>query len=136
MKHVVMDTGPIVAMMNPKDDRHAECLAFFDQSTSEWILPITVLAEVCGMLAKHPDLEADFLDTVAHGAFAVESLTKDDTQRIAELARKYIDFPLGGVDASVLAIAERLGIVDVATIDHRHFRAVRPRHVAALTLWP
>ncbi|MDQ3092152.1 MAG: VapC toxin family PIN domain ribonuclease, partial [Actinomycetota bacterium] len=44
--------------------------------------------------------------------------------------------PLGTVDASVVATAERLGIAEVATLDHRHLSVVRPRHVDALTLLP
>ncbi|MDI3421937.1 PIN domain-containing protein [Streptomyces luteolus] len=49
---------------------------------------------------------------------------------------KYADFPLGSVDASVVAVAERLGLTEVATLDHRHFSAVRPSHVPAFTLLP
>ena len=50
---------------------------------------------------------------------------------MAELVERYIDLPLGLVDAAVIAIAERLGLREVATVDHRHFRIVRPRHVEA-----
>jgi predicted nucleic acid-binding protein len=59
-----------------------------------------------------------------------------DTTRIAELVRLYKDLPLGAVHASVIAIAERLGLPAVATLDRRHFSIVRPRHVAALQLLP
>lgn len=55
---------------------------------------------------------------------------------MAELVRQYADFPLGTADASVIAVAERLGATRVATIDHRHFRAVRPAHCASLELLP
>jgi uncharacterized protein len=48
----------------------------------------------------------------------------------------YRDLPLGTVDASIVAAAERLGITDVATVDRRHFGVVRPRHVDAFTLLP
>jgi predicted nucleic acid-binding protein len=50
--------------------------------------------------------------------------------------RRYADFPLGFVDAVVVATAERLGLSEVATIDRRHFTAVRPAHVEAFTLLP
>jgi uncharacterized protein len=43
---------------------------------------------------------------------------------------------LGGVDAGLIAVAERLGLTTIATLDHRHFGVVRPRHVDALTLLP
>jgi predicted nucleic acid-binding protein len=49
---------------------------------------------------------------------------------------KYADLPLGGTDASVVALAERLHETELATLDHRHFKVVRPNHVAAFTLRP
>ena len=42
----------------------------------------------------------------------------------------------GTVDASVVAVGERLGITEVATVDRRHFSMVRPRHVGGFTLLP
>lgn len=59
-----------------------------------------------------------------------------DVDRMAELAERCADLGLGGTDASVVAIAERLGIDKIATLDRRHFSVVRPRHVEAFTLLP
>lgn len=57
--------------------------------------------------------------------------------RVVELVRQYVGFPLGVTDAWVIAVAERLGITEIATLDRRHFRGiVPPRHVAAFTLQP
>lgn len=55
---------------------------------------------------------------------------------MAELVQQYADMDLGTTDASVIAVAERLGVTDIATIDRRHFTAVRPRHVEAFTMLP
>lgn len=55
---------------------------------------------------------------------------------MAELVEQYADLPLGTTDASVIALAERLNITEVATLDRRHFTVVRPRHVEALILLP
>jgi len=55
---------------------------------------------------------------------------------MSELVARYEDLPLGGVDAAVVAIAERLGIAEIATLDRRHFSVVRPRHVPAFVLRP
>jgi len=55
---------------------------------------------------------------------------------MAELTEQYIDMPLGTTDASVIALAERLDITEIATLDRRHFTAVRPRHLEAFTLLP
>jgi predicted nucleic acid-binding protein len=55
---------------------------------------------------------------------------------MAELTDQYDDLPLGITDASVVALAERLAVAEVATLDRRHFTTVRPRHMTALTLLP
>ena len=77
-----------------------------------------------------------FLGDLAGGAFTVEPVRAGDWLRIAELVARYRDLPLGTVDASVVATAERLGVTKIATIDRRHFGVVRPSHAAALTLLP
>ena len=63
-------------------------------------------------------------------------MTAADLGRMAELVGQYADLGLGGIDASVVAIAERLGVVKIATLDRRHFSVVRPAHVDAFTLLP
>ena len=82
------------------------------------------------------EVEAQFLDAVAGGDFEVVDLEPGDFVRMAELVRRYDDLPLGTTDASVIALAERLGVSEIATLDRRHFTVVRPRHVSALTLLP
>jgi predicted nucleic acid-binding protein len=63
-------------------------------------------------------------------------LRPSDWTRTADLVRTYADLPLGVVDASVMAIAERLGSTRIATLDHRHFSVVRPAHATAFELLP
>jgi len=58
-------------------------------------------------------------------------LTSADYARVADLLNAHESLPLGTTDASVVAIAERLGLIDVATLDRRHFTVVRPYHVNA-----
>ncbi|WP_202805939.1 type II toxin-antitoxin system VapC family toxin [Actinopolymorpha alba] len=101
-------------------------------------MPAPVTVEVCWLLEKYQgaDAEAAFLESIARGDLEVIDLTRADIERVIELVRQYADFPLGTVDASVVAVAERLGIPRVATLDRRHFTAVRPRHVSAFTLLP
>ena len=73
---------------------------------------------------------------LAHGELDLVAVTTTDLQRMAQLVREYADLPLGAVDASVIAISERLGASEVATLDLRHFTVVRPLHVKSLTLLP
>jgi uncharacterized protein len=81
-------------------------------------------------------VEALFLTALADGDFTPVDLVGADYRRAAELVSAYAYLPLGTTDATVIALSERLGVSEVATLDHRHFRVVRSRHVAALTLLP
>jgi predicted nucleic acid-binding protein len=97
-----------------------------------------VITEVVYLVATRLGTVAEvrFLGDLAAGNFLVEPVAPADWLRIAELVSQYRDLPLGTVDASVVTAAERLGIVEVATVDHRPFGVVRPRHVAAFALLP
>ena len=83
-----------------------------------------------------PAAEAAFLRSFARGELVVGNLVDEDFERIAQLVAQYDNFPLGGSDASVVAIAERRSITTILTTDRRHFAAVRPRHVGAFELLP
>jgi predicted nucleic acid-binding protein len=76
------------------------------------------------------------LGDIANGAFDVVDPIAADRSRVAELLETYADLQVGYVDAAVLAIVERLGEPKLATLDHRHFAMMRPRHVDALELVP
>ena len=55
---------------------------------------------------------------------------------MADLVTTYGSLPRGTTDASVIALAERFRLTEVATLDRRHFTVVRPIHANALTLLP
>ena len=76
------------------------------------------------------------LTDIEDGAYEVTDLTTVDYRRIKELCDRYADADIGYVDAAVMAITERLDEPKLATLDHRHFRTLRPRHVDALRLLP
>lgn len=77
-----------------------------------------------------------FLEDVLAGAYSVQSPTDADLERCLDLQRAYADLSVGVVDASLLALVERLGEAKVATLDHRYFATMRPKHVEALQLLP
>lgn len=101
-------------------------------------MPATVVAEVGYLLAREAGsrVESLFLRSLADGDFSAIDLTAGDYARMAELVTTYGNLPLGTTDASVIALAERFRLTDVATLDRRHFTVVRPVHVSALTLLP
>jgi uncharacterized protein len=135
---LIVDTGPLVAMLNAKDRHHEVCTGLLRRFRGQIIVPAPIVTEVAYFLQIEPGpaVEAAFLDALARGELVVEDITAQDFARMAELVRQYADFPLGTADASVIAVAERLGATHIATIDHRHFRVVRPAHCDAFELLP
>jgi len=133
---LLLDTGPLVAAIDRSDKHHASCAALLQSAPGPLLVPTTVIVEVCWLLEERPDIESAFLASVATGEFEHVTITTADLARTAELVRVYADLPLGTVDASVIAIAERLNLADVATLDRRHFTIVRPKHTTALNLLP
>ena len=93
---------------------------------------------MCYLLATgaRTHVEVAFLASLIGNRLTIEHVDEPDIQRMTELVATYADLPLGAVDASVIAVAERLGATDVTTLDHRHFTVVRPRHTEAFTLLP
>lgn len=95
-----------------------------------------VITEVSHFLGQRhgPDIEAGFLAGLAD--LSVEAPTPDEWPRIADLVKRYGDLPLGGVDASVAVLAERLNTPWLISLDHRHFPVLRPKHCDAFRLLP
>lgn len=138
MSTVVVDTGPLVAVADRNDAHHTACVSWFDHYDGAVVVPAPVIVEVCWLLGRRvgPAAEAAFLARVSLGDPRIEGMRPGDYQRAAELVDRYADLDLGFVDAAVVAIAERLDIDTVATINHRDFRVVRPTHTGAFTLVP
>jgi len=121
------------------DDRHHRAsLDLLEGHRGPLVVPTLVITEVVHFIGSRlgPAAEVRFLGDLAAGELVVEPVHPSDWLRIAELVATYRDLPLGTVDASVVATAERLGVGEVATLDRRHFSVVRPAHVESLTLRP
>jgi uncharacterized protein len=135
---LLLDAGPLYASLDIRDRHHVACAELVQTHPGPLILPQLVIAEVAHFVGTRlqPEAEVRFLADIASGNYLVEPVLPSDWLRIAELVWRYRNLPLGTVDASVVATAERLGIVQVATLDRHHFSVVRPAHVAALDLLP
>ncbi|AYY12039.1 PIN domain-containing protein [Actinobacteria bacterium YIM 96077] len=137
---ILVDTGVLVALVNASDERHEACQAWFLSVDEQDLgIPAPLISEACYVIWKRygTRVESAFLDDLGDGLYGqIVDVEPEDLRRMAQLVDTYTDLPLGGADACVIAISERMKITEVATIDHRHFRVVRPNHVTSLTLLP
>ena len=135
---LIVDAGPLFAAAASGDKHHRRSIELLTRAPRPLIVPGLVLAEVGYRLERRigPHAELAFARSVADGELLVEPVLDSEWERIAELTEQYLDLPLGIVDASVVALAERHGADAIATLDHRHFSTVRPSHVERFTLLP
>lgn len=135
---ILIDTNVLVAAARTADTNHDAAARLLETINEPLLVPPTVLAEVCYLLNEWggPGVEVRFLRDIRPGGLQLAELTTADVARMADLVERYADLRLGGTDASLVAIAERLRIDRIATFDRRHFTVVRPAHVAAFTLLP
>jgi hypothetical protein len=101
-------------------------------------VPVSVVVEASFLIERHlgPTAEAKFLGSLGPSRLVVEQLGEHDFARMAELVATYADLPLGAVDASVIAVAERINATTIISLDRRHLTVVRPLHTASFTLLP
>ncbi len=135
---LVLDTGPLLAALDAADPDHLRCARLLGETHEDLVVPALVLAELDYWCHQRLGVDAwiTFLDDLLAGAYRLEPATTADLARCRELQAQYHDQSLGVVDASVLALLERLGESKLATLDHRHFALLRPSHVEALQLLP
>lgn len=133
---VVVDTGILYAAADARDAWHARVRTWLESTSEPLLVPVTVLPEVTYLLATRlgPVAERSFVASVAAGELGVEPVLKADIERCRALLDEYPQ--IGFVDASIVALMERLRVRVLATTDRRHFAAVRPRHLGAFDLVP
>lgn len=132
----VVDTGPLYAVADADDEDHDRCRDALASPEYRLIVPALVVAEATYLIGTRlgARAEAAFLRSI--GRLDIEPPAIDDWSRMAELVERYRNLPLGGADASIVALAERLDTDLLITLDHRDFAAVRPKHRKTFRLIP
>jgi len=138
MPMVIVDTGILYAMADRDDSWHERVKDYLQTQTDILIVPVTVLPEICYLLNTYigQDSERSLVNSLLQGEMKVENLTTDDLRRTLTLLEHYADANIGLVDATLVAIAERMKIQRILTTDRRHFSLIRPRHYSHFELLP
>jgi len=133
----LLDTGFLLAAIDQSDDLHAACAAALRDEINP-LLPDVVLPELAYMVLRdlgHSVL-APFLRAVANGELATVQMTLEDLERATGILEKYADSRVDFVDCVIVAMAERLKINRVLTVDRRHFALFRPSRCAFFEIVP
>jgi predicted nucleic acid-binding protein len=133
----LLDTGFLLAVIAANDPYHTACVQALSRE-SQVILPDVVLPELAYLVLRemnHATL-ARFLRSVGAGQVKTISMTASDLLRAADLLEQYADNRVDFVDCVIVALAERLNVSRVLTLDRRHFSIIRPRHIPAFEILP
>ena len=124
---IVTDTGAVVALIDRGDRHHRTLKRAFENQPEQWVLPWAILPEVDYLLAAHVGARAQdaFLSNLHEGAFNVAWGDDDLLAEAAALHASHKSLRLGLVDAAVIATCIRLKASAIATLDLKHFAAIR-----------
>ena len=135
---LLVDTNIWLAAGDRRSELHVGCAQLVRERRDELACPVPVIAETSWLILDRLGSAAhsEFLLLVTSGRLQAVDLIGADWQRCADLVERYSDLRLDLMDASIVAVAERLKLTEVATMNRRDFTVVRPAHVDALTLLP
>ena len=129
MSWAIADTSFVVALANQNDRYHRACDEI-RRREEIIILPQSVLAEVGYMLRREIGNQGviHFLRSLHLTKYRPLPLEQRDLLRVADILEQYADSRIDFVDATVAAVAERLEITRILTLDRRDFQILRPAH--------
>lgn len=134
----ILDTSFLFALTDQSDRNHQRVLALVQSVNEPLVLPIVVLPEICYLVASRLGHQAmrRFVSSMTLDTVQVECLTTENLVRVHEILEQYADNQLDFTDAAIVAIAERLNITRVYTLDRRDFSIIRPSHCDYFDLLP
>lgn len=134
MRTALLDTGPWLALFHRADRRHASTVEWLRREGGDLRLVSTwpVLTEV--MFFLRAETKQRVLEWIDRGAVELVELDERDRRAMHASIGRFADQRPDFADASLLAIAERLGIGEVATFDRKDFSTYRIGRDVSLAL--
>lgn len=133
---ILVDTGPLVALVNRSDAWHEHCVA-----TSKTFLepPLTVwpaVTEAVFLVRSSIVAQSDILQMIGRGDVRLAELDNLDVPRMRELMLKYRDLPMDLADAALVRVAEREHVRTIFTLDRHGFEIYRPARIGRFHILP
>lgn len=133
MKAWLVDTGPLVAYLDARDPAHSRVADRWDAFTGRVVTSSAVITEAMHFVGASPAGPRHLAELVAASEMEVYDLTRPpELEEAAALMEKYADTPMDFADATLVLLAEALGLADVFTLDQRGFKVYRTRDGRAL----
>jgi predicted nucleic acid-binding protein len=135
---ILLDTSGLLAAIDSSQTDHQAAADALRHATPPLLLSPFVLAELDYLLATRVSSRAEIalLEEVAAGAYHLAAFDNDAVVAALEYVRAYESIELGLADASIIVLADRHAVLDVLTLDERHFRTVRGRGTQRFRLLP
>jgi uncharacterized protein len=124
---ILVDTSGLLSALDSSQRYHRDCAEVFSEVSPPFLLSPFVLAELDYLLMRYAGHAAQsaLLEEVARGAYQLEPFSEEDIGLAKEVLDKYADLNIRLADASIVVLAQRHNVLDVLTLDQRHFRAMR-----------
>ena len=137
IEQCIYDTGFLFAVLDEDNNLHDDYLVAYE-SEDNALLPVIILPEIAYLIKRQLRTEVliAFLRRIAGGKFKLTETIEHDFERAAEILEQYNDNNIDLVDAVIVAMAERLKIKKILTVDRRHFSVFRPNHCPAFEIIP
>jgi uncharacterized protein len=133
---VLVDTGPLVALLDRSDPYHLSCQESLSSLDDSLVTVWPVLTEAMYLLRAYWQAQDALWEMIESGAVQIVSLGIDDIPRMRELMRKYRDLPMDLADAGLVRVAERERLRRIFTLDRRDFQVYRPSRIGRFTIFP
>ena len=136
MPAVLVDTGPLVALLDRSDPYHVACQETLSSLDDSLVTVWPVVTETMYMLRSYWQAQDALWEMIGTEAVEIIALGKDDVARIRELMRKYRDLPMDLADAALVRVAERERLRRIFTLDRRDFQIYRPSRLGRFAILP
>jgi hypothetical protein len=133
---ILIDTGPIVAFFDKDDRYHSLCIEILKEIREPLVTTWPVLTECFYLLNFSWEVQDSLWLFIQRGGTEIYPLEKELFIRCRELMKQYRDLPMDLADASLLVLADILGVSKIFTLDHKDFSIYRLKQKRRLTLIP
>jgi len=125
MRNILLDTGPFVALLDSSEKNHGRCVAFFKDFIGQLFTTEPVLTEVLYLLGPSIKAQKSGIEFILKGGALLVPQSLDSLRRGMELIEKYKNIPMDFADATLVVLAEEMGITEIFTLDVEGFGTYR-----------